>query len=174
MKPLSLISLAGRKSSRSTEQFLQADLDAEEAYVEEWGASRFDWLLFEWDQNKSTSDELRTAAVEKIPHAECFASTGSDSLIGINSFFDVVSGPSSCPSGKKLKRGSLPVHYYRQGHSPLLRPSVREYRLATRKQKKSGPQRSLVSDFHLAGLCLPNEKEFDMSQYSPFKFLLSG
>ena len=38
MIPVCMIALASRKSTSSTELFLQLDLDAEEAFVELWGA----------------------------------------------------------------------------------------------------------------------------------------
>lgn len=112
--------------------------------------------------------------VVQFSHAKLFAGRHSNSLNKIKRNHGAESGPLIQSQGKAQKWGSAcPLLKIR--NSPLLRPSISGYRsnlhvCSAKGRPSPGPGQRLP----MVGFCLPNEKEYGMSQHTPYKFLLSG
>jgi hypothetical protein len=77
--------------------------------------------------------------------------------------------------GKKFRRNYIMALACVLENSPLLRPSIHGYLTDLHNTGEKGrPSPGPVERLPLVGFCLPNEKEYGMSQHAPAKFLLSG
>ncbi|PWK31789.1 hypothetical protein [Pseudomonas sp. OV226] len=72
--------------------------------------------------------QVRADRTVVIPHAESFASCGSDSLIEIKSFPDGVSGLFNSAQDKSSEMGHSVPTITEKDYLTLLRPSLRKYR----------------------------------------------
>lgn len=123
----------------------------------------------------SNNVQARADRAVEFPHAESFASCGSDSSNPIKRKRDAASGPLTQSQGKNPKMERCQTTITGEDYLTLLRPWLREYCHSLRGGRKNGrPSAGPVQRLPMVGFCLPNEKDPGMSQLTPPKFFLSG
>ena len=128
-----------------------------------------------YGQQRCNNARASADGISQFLHAETFPSCSGNSLIEFKRNQSAAIRSFTRLQGGISEMGQYPATITDKDHSPLLRPSISSYSpnlhvFSANGRPSPGPGQRLP----MVGFCLPNEKEYGMSQYTPSMFLLSG